>query len=318
MTHTPIQRLSRWTRKLAAMAGLMALAAGAGAQAQTTAVTVAHTPSNAFLPIFVAKEQGFFEKNGLDVTPRMIPVISTLPAALESNSVQIAPLALPGLLMANSGGLDLVVIAGGVLQHKENPSGGLLANKSLTIEKPADLVGKRVAVPGINSYLHITALRWLADAGVDPRGVTFVEMAFPQMGDQLRSGQIDAAISVEPFMGRILGSDAGKLVSKITGEGDAHFDVAYVVTRAFADKHPQLPKAFRASIEEAMAWIAANEAQARTYQIKYLKQPEEVARTIPLPTYRTDLTERDIVWWSEVMNKLGLMKQPAKTDIVIE
>ena len=308
---------SSWpsTRRAAAVLCAGFLAAIAHAQ---TALTVAYTPSNSFLPAFVAKEQGFFAKHGLDVTLTMIPIISTLPAALESGSVQVASLALPNMLLANEGGLDLKVVAGGVIQSKQNPTGGLLARTDLPIQTPANMVGKRAAVPGINGYMHIALMRWLEAGGVPRNKVTYVEMSFPQMGDQLRAKQIDAAVATQPFLGRIEESGNGRLVSKITGEGEPHFDVAYVVTGKFARQNPALPKAFKESIAQAIEWIAKNEGAARSYQVSYLKLPKAVADTIPLPTYRVEFGAKDLQWWSDVMLSLGLTTQPASPGALVQ
>ena len=52
-------------------------------------------------------------------------------------------------------------------------------------------------------------LRWLAEQNVDPSHVTFVEVPFPQMPDLLKAGQIDVAVTVDPFYHRILEQKIG-------------------------------------------------------------------------------------------------------------
>ncbi|MGH7003627.1 MAG: ABC transporter substrate-binding protein, partial [Alphaproteobacteria bacterium] len=79
---------------LAAIAGV-AFAAGATAQ---TKILIGYTGANTFVPSFVAKDKGFFAKNGLDVTLTRIPVGSTIPGALLANSLQVGTLTAPVFL----------------------------------------------------------------------------------------------------------------------------------------------------------------------------------------------------------------------------
>ena len=53
----------------------------------------------------------------------------------------------------------------------------------------------------------------LKESGVDYRKVSFVEAAFPQHGDLLRGGTLDAVVSADPFMSRITDSGAGYVAS---------------------------------------------------------------------------------------------------------
>src|SRR3990170_4164743 len=89
--------------------GSLALSEEACAQ---TKVTVGYTAAGDFLPVFVAKEKGYFDKRNLDVTLTRISLASTIPAALVANSVQIGTGTGPGLLQAVEGGLDLLAVSG--------------------------------------------------------------------------------------------------------------------------------------------------------------------------------------------------------------
>ena len=66
---------------LAAMASPAALAQGK--------INVGYVTASDFVPLLVAKEKGFFEKRGLDVEPKRIPIITNIPPALVSGDLQI-------------------------------------------------------------------------------------------------------------------------------------------------------------------------------------------------------------------------------------
>src|SRR5258708_26628990 len=104
--------LSRLLRTaLTALGVLIAVALGAApftaAQAQQkTALRVAYIPVVTWLPALVAKEEGIFEKNGLDVTFTKFPTIVNLPAAL-GGQFDLVPTTAPDFLNAVASGLNL-------------------------------------------------------------------------------------------------------------------------------------------------------------------------------------------------------------------
>src|SRR3954463_8015964 len=114
-----------------------------------TKVIVSFGPGSAWIQAFVAKDQGIFAKHGLDVTMQLIPVGSNQPAALMSNSIQIAGLNPTIVLFAAEGGADIQVIAGANGQGRDvnAVTSGVVARNGSNIKVPADFVGKRVANP---------------------------------------------------------------------------------------------------------------------------------------------------------------------------
>lgn len=283
-----------------------------------TKIVLGFTGANAFLPAFVAKEQGFFEKNGLDVTMRLVPIGSTIPGAMAGGSLQVGTLTPTSLLVAQEGGVDLRIVAGASYQDKDNITAGVVARKGVDIKEPKDFEGKRVGVPGINGIQHVSFMKWLGDRGVDVKKVRFVEAFFPQMPDLLRSGQLDAALPVEPFLGNIVQTDAGYLVSSFTAEiAPRYLESFYTMTADFIKEHPTAPEKFKAAMTEATQWMKDNMAEARQYQVKYLKFPEELAKTIPVPSMGVDVAEEHLQFWIDMAKDMGVIKGTAKADVIL-
>src|SRR5882757_3657753 len=63
-----------------------------------------------FITAYVAKDEGFFDKHGLDVAVSTVVNSALMPAALVGGTVQIAILTGPNIVLANDGGLDLVAV----------------------------------------------------------------------------------------------------------------------------------------------------------------------------------------------------------------
>lgn len=300
--------------------GFAALVLMAGAaQAQTAAkLSVSYTATPEFGGIFIAKEEGFFAKRGLDVTLLPIPLSPNVPAALISNSVQVGGTTPPVLLQAMDSGLDLVAIAGGGVYENASRGVGLVARDGVSIHSAADLVGKKVGVPGFNATVHLLVRRWLLDKGIDPKKVSFVELSIPQMPDVLKGGTVDAVAIVEPFMGRIVQGRIGKPVPAFSNDLASGFtSVFYIATRKWAVAHPVQVKAFREALQEAVSFGNANREKAYADIGKYFKVPPEVLRATPWPNWSVTLRDENLGFWLDTMRAQEMLKKPPTLSSVI-
>ena len=291
---------------------------GTSAATAQTKLVLGYTSANTFIPAFVAKEEGFFAKRGLNIELQRIQVGSTIPAALLSDSLQIGCLTAPPVLLASEGGIALQIVAGASVQARSNPTTAVVARPEANIKVPADFRGKRVGVPGINGVNQVVFIRWLQLKGIDPKGVIFVEAAFPQMNDMLRGGTIDAALPVEPFLKRIQDAKVGALVANYTAEvTDSYLESFYVTTRKFAEANPAVVQAIRESIRDGLAFTEKNPEAARKTQVKYLGLPEALAATIPFPTFTVDVNVAQMQYWIDTMKQTGGLKGTVRAEEVV-
>jgi NitT/TauT family transport system substrate-binding protein len=211
------------------------------------------------------------------------------------------------------------MLAAASIQSSKNPTVGVVVRNGTTISSPADFIGKKVGAPGLNSVLHVMFVRWLRGKGVDSTKVTFIEGGFAQFGDLMRGGQIDAALLVEPFRSRIEQGGIGKNYANFFSEvRDNTLLSFYAVTTDWASKKPEAAKAFQEALNDAVAFIRANEAEARKSQAQYLGLPPEVVATLPLATYTSKIEPDDVRFWIEVCRELGMVTKPVNTaDLVV-
>jgi NitT/TauT family transport system substrate-binding protein len=102
------------TRWLAIGLVLAALAAPSDANAQQK-IKMSYTAVSGFTLGYVAEQQGFFQKRGVDVEFVQTAISGNIPGAIVSGSVDIGGPTMPSVLQANDAGLDLVVFAGGAV-----------------------------------------------------------------------------------------------------------------------------------------------------------------------------------------------------------
>ena len=181
-------------KRRTALAALTAVPAVAGLPAafaqSNTKIVFGYTAVTDFASVFVAAENGYFKKRGLDVELKFIPINSTIPAAVQADSLQIGGPTPSVYLQSVDGGLDHVVVAGAGVTSKTITGFGLVAKAGSGIRTAKDCVGKKIGVPGLGAFLHVTFRGWLKTQGVDFKTVNFVEASFPQHGDLLRGGSV--------------------------------------------------------------------------------------------------------------------------------
>ncbi len=287
--------------------GLLSFASGSPGYAQTK-IKLAHTLSDAYLAAMVAKDKGFFEKRGLDVDLQAIALTSTIPAALHSGSTELAGLTTSVFLQAVDSGIDFVAVAGGNLIDKTYTRYAALARAGLDIGKPEDFIGKKVGAPGLGSTLHVLFCNWLLAKGIDWKKVNFVEVAFPQMNDVLKSGNVDAVIVLDPMLYRIVKAGTGKVVSQFAEVlPSAVPGIIYAATRKWANEHSREVKAFRDSIAEAVAAIEADPGVGRAAIAQHIKLPPDVIEGMPIAPYRAQITDESLQNWVDIMQRQGLL-----------
>ena len=273
--------------------------------ADATTVRVVYTAASDVLPLLVAKEEGLFEKEGLNVTLTRTTVTPHIVPVLISGEAEIGMSTVPHLLQGAESGLDLVIVSGGSRIVATNPSVSLLARKDADIAKPEDLRGKRIGVPGIMGVVDIVLREWLSRNNVPVQAVKIVEVPIPLMGDVLKAGNIDAVTAVEPVRTRILDSGIGYIAAEFYSEVNPDtLGTFWVATRQWAAKNGDTVTRFRSALDQAILFIRHNPQRARAIELQYLKF------NVPkFPAYRTEISIGDLAFFDKLLREAGLLKK---------
>jgi NitT/TauT family transport system substrate-binding protein len=297
----------RFTKFLFAAAAVALALAGPAAAQETKKLKMMYTAVNGFASAYVAQEQGFFKKRGIDMEFVLTNSSGNNPPALVSNSVQVAGPTMPTLLQANDAGLDLVVIAGGAIYPLHGDI--LVARHGSGIEKPADLKGKSVGVPGLGALLHVMLVKSLKDNGISPKDVKFVEIGFQASADALKAGTVDAYPSQAPFTARILQSGAGYEVSNwLKSTPDGTLTVVYATTRKWATDNKATVAALKDAMKEANAYMKDHVDDLNKAIATYTKLPPQVVASIPPPNLTVEVTPQQIKFWIDISKDQDLIK----------
>lgn len=302
-----------------AIGAVVAFGWSGGAHAQTK-LNIGCTATTDCASAMVALDEGIFAKNGLDVTMTLIGLNSNIPAALLSDSIQIGGPTPSVMLQAIDGGLDLVAVAGASsTSNKTVDTAGVVATPASGIKEPKDFIGKKVGAPGIGAFLHVLFAKWLIDKGVDARQVEFVEVTFPTMNDTLKSGAVDAVVTAEPMMSRIVASGTGVVAGHFLETlPERRPAVLFSSTRAWADANADTLKAFRASIEEGARIVNDDPERARTSIANFTKIPMDVLATLKLSFSDPKIEQEQLDWWVDTMNEQDMLQGKPDTASLVQ
>jgi NitT/TauT family transport system substrate-binding protein len=169
-------------------------------------VRVAYVPITKFGALYVAADQGLFDKYGLDVEINRVASGTEAIAFLEQGQIDVGGIAIVVSLWNGwSQGLDLRVIApGGLEPFADSPTKLMLrADLQDEVQDVADLRGRTVAVAGgPGSGGEYLAAKALERGGLTIFDVNLVNVGNPDIPLSFESGAIDAGILGAPFATR--------------------------------------------------------------------------------------------------------------------
>lgn len=220
--------------------------------AELPLVRIAHGAFNEkVVALWLAREQGFFRKHGVNVEIITIRTGGQTVAALASGDVQVA-YTIPGsVLSAAVGGLDVAFFAGIV----NRPDGDFVVAPG--IHRAEDLKGKRVGVQSIGGGVWSLSMLAMEYLGLEP---TRDRITILVLGDQsvltqaLATSRIDAAYLGYTFSALL--KEKGFPVLLDIGKAPIPYQgLALAARRSYLKKNPQLADSVLQGVLEAVAFI---------------------------------------------------------------
>ena len=217
-------------------------------------------------------------------------------------------------LQAVDGGLDLVLVSGGGLTSKTITGFGLVARAGSGIKTAQDCVGKKIGVPGLGAFLHVTFRAWLKDKGVDYRKVNFVEAAFPQHGDLLRGG-----IGRRGGHGRPVHEPhhrqrrglRGLVLLDLPARGQPHHRPCRQARMGGRrTRPPRAASARRCRRARPFMQQPKNDARVRASIGKYIKLPPEVLAKVQISPPGPLVSDKQLAYWVGLMKDQDMLKTP--------
>jgi len=268
------------------------------------------------LPLFVAIEEGLFDKRGIKVKPIKFQTANQIVEALVTKRIDATSVSadLPFLSIAAMNDKLFKIYAWEMLDTTI-PFDVILSKKGSKIKTIADLENKTIATfPGsqLKHYLKLILSKAL---GHTPN-VRIIEMAPANQISALASGAIDALFTLEPLATIAVVKGVGQIIetsviSKYIGNGQAMPAASFAVGNPFIKNNPTTSKKFVEAMWEAIDLINADQRKYRYLYPKFTPIKKGLANKIPVTVFtkvsNMDLSlfqkEVDILFKAKLINK---------------
>jgi NitT/TauT family transport system substrate-binding protein len=213
------------------------------------------SPANTFFAIWMAKNAGFYARNGLAV--EIVPVVGGKQSGpdLESNRIQLMHIGMSSVVRANGMGHHLVTI--GSLSN-------IIRNSMFCapgVNAPGDLVGARIGISSEGSETDPTTTLALRKLGIDRKDVQIVEIGVERLS-AVREGKVAASLMGEPYRSKAFALGMKPMIDLYSDRTPWLYS-GLVVDRAFLKNHRDYVKAFIKGTVEGNYFALASPDEAK-------------------------------------------------------
>ena len=215
---------------------------------------VGYAAMNARLtPLWLAEEQGFFKKYGMESQAVFLRSATVLVTGLASGDIHVGTGGGSAALAAVSSGQDVKVVG----SFSTRNSYDFVTRPN--IKRPEDLRGKKVGVTSIGGGSWMGAMLWLEQLGLDPQRDQITMLA---IGDQtvqaqaVESGTVDAT-PLDGVFSRRLRQKGLHVLGEYNDLKKPMINQSAMVSSALLQKSPDVPENFLKAMIESIAFSFA-------------------------------------------------------------
>lgn len=278
---------------------------------QLTRVRLGTTKLGAMASIWIATRAGIFNKHGLDVQVTEIPVSDHSVPLLQAKTVDMVQMIPGSAMVAKEAGFDLISIGQNETAGTTAPvSNAIMVQVNSPIRSVADLRGKRISMTTPHGQASAAVREILNRNGVMSDQVQITPVPYTASADLLRSGQIDAAVALDPYTTQITKSGIGRTLSWYMIETIPDQPVgAFWTLLSWAEAHRKEVAAFDDSMREAHAYLLADPARARKAVSDYSGLDPALVGEMPLISWKADVDTSAWQAVADMMFRQGELRQ---------
>ncbi|GAB3259518.1 aliphatic sulfonate ABC transporter substrate-binding protein [Kineosporia babensis] len=277
------------------------------APADAVELSIAINPWIGYGPWYVAQAKGFDHENGIDLKFVNFVDNKDLYAAVASGRLDSTHALVSTALRFQATEVPLKVA---LFQDISTKADALIGAEG--IGSVADLRGKKVAFEEGGGHEMLLRLA-LEKAGLSIEDVDAVPLAADKAGAALISGQVDAAVTYEPYISQTLKESAGASVVTSAGDFPGIISDVWEVSEKFAEENPEAVTGALAAWNKGVEFFRTNQDEA----IKIVAEvaevtPEELAETyggVELYNTQESLEYLKSDFQPLAENILGIMKE---------
>lgn len=274
-----------------------------GTSSEATTVKVGIIPIVDVAPLYLGQKKGFYTRHGLKLSLTTAQGGAAIVPGVVSGQFQFGFSNMTSLMLARSRNVPVQAVVNGVastgLPGKD--FGAITVKKGSSLTSAKELEGKKVAVNTLKNINETAVRASIRKAGGDPSKVKFVELAFDQMPAALDSGQIDAAMVVEPALATVKSQGGTEIASSMVDVAKDLTVAMYFTSTRYEQQNPAVVQRFREATAESLAYADAHPDEVRDIVTTYTKIPAAVLAKVTLPKWPAQPNRASI----EALERLG-------------
>lgn len=249
--------------------------AAAGASSQSlTPVTVQLAlvpPKMIFMGFYIARDEGFFQKNGLNVTLQAEPTGAQAVRGVAAGAGIFAAGGTDGVAAADANGANMVAV-----WSYGNDDLSIIATDS--VKSIADLKGASVGVSDKAGPAYSLTTLALQSAGLSANSPNWVILSGrPAMVTALASGRIQASVfHVDDGLALIQKDPHVHVLAQMNTSAPQWWYGAVSVGKTYAQAHPKVVTEFLTAMLEAQRWMYTHPSQTIALSVKDTQESSSV------------------------------------------
>lgn len=308
---------SKFNRRQAIVLGAASLAVlpASGAFAQEKVVRVLRSPVGTFEGLYIAEEQGYFKEHGLKVEIAVGGAAPQNIAQLQAGQTDIIMTGSFELVAAVAQGLPIIAVLN-TQDQGEVGTMGLLALPGSPIKTVADLRGKKIGLPGIQSAQGLAISRALDAAGLSINDVTLVNLPFDAVVDSLEQGHVDAAIPIGIFFAVAQSKGFGE-VKEVYDAIKGTPAVIFAARKDWVTENAETMQAFSAAMQKAYEYGNAHPEAVRAIDTAQTNFPADYIASRYIAPFTAAFQRDKWIAAAADMQKYGYIPSaPAEADFI--
>ncbi len=289
-------------------------------------VTVGYSALRISLPIFVAKEKGFFDAEGLDVVLERFDTAQPLMNSLVAGNISVAgytalPITYNAMLRSKT---DLYFVTSMLEDQRHRISYLIVPSDTPRDFAISDLRGKKIGILPTIAYK-----KWIEEIlrknNINPIEAEIIQVAPALSPSALESKQVDALFTNDPSATTVLQRGIGRLLSKEVEVpkylGEPFLFGSFNIRKDFADEYPEITKKIISAMDKAVVFVNENPAEAKEMMKKYLHESQQpFVEFYPEALYQstTEVNARDFQNIANQYFEIGIIQEPLDVgDLVV-
>jgi NitT/TauT family transport system substrate-binding protein len=243
----------------ASLAGAPLKAVAQTAPSALETLRIAGPPTEDLVAVLYGIKTGIFRRAGLEIQMVATQNGSAATEAALSGTYEMAKTAVTSVISARLHDVPLVIVGPQAVYSSKNPFSLLEVAADSRIKTAADLNGKTLGVPSLNSISQLAVRAWMDKNGGDWRSPKFIEIPNSAQPAALSDHRIDAAMLQSPQLDEMLEAGTCRTLGDAYGAIAPVFMIAAFVARNdWATAHADTLRRFNAANAQAAAYVNAH------------------------------------------------------------